>query len=226
MIISQRINKSNISKQAFLSVFQNGYFIDQILSLLRFFLEEDSTEYESHITLIVEILFEVFVENTKTTNEILFVYGSYFYDILNELKINLNKIYDDNDTDPINKNILINIDSLINLLKPAKFLFDEKKIDSIVNGFNDICFANVQKYNLNMKTINDEREKDTIRDYVKGMKMNIINYENLDVEYLDLVKNKGSLINEIFVAVKLINLSVIFIFICIIVFFILFCFFL
>lgn len=171
-------------------------------------MEEDSTEYESHITLIVEILFEVFVENSKTTNEILFVYGAFFYDILSELKINLNKIYDENDSDPINKNLLTNMDCIINLLKPAKFLYDEKQIDSIVNGLNEICFANVQKYNLNMKTINDEREKESIRDYVKGMKMNIISHENSDVEFLDLVKNKGSLINEIFVAVKLINLSV------------------
>ena len=125
--------------------------------------------------------------------------------------MNLNKIYDENDSDPINKNILNSLESMINLLKPAKFLFDEKQIDSVVNGLNETCYSNVQKYNLNVKTINDEREKDTIRDYVRGMKMNIVNHENTDVEYLDLVKNKGSFINEIFVAVKLINLSVIFI---------------
>ncbi len=41
--------------------------------------------------------------------------------------------------------------------------------------------------------------------------MNIINHENSDTDYLDVIKSKGSLINEIYVSVKLVNLSVIFV---------------
>lgn len=211
IIISQRISKSNIAKQAFLSVFQNDFYIEQFLSLIKLFTDEDSTEYEAHISLIVEILFEVFKENNLCTDEILFLYGSYFHDLLNDLKNKINHIYDINEIDPINKDIFSCLESIISLLKPTKILFDEKKIDGLVNIINESVFASVQKYNLNLKTINDENVKESIRDYVKGMKMNIINHENSDPDYMDLIKNKGSLINEIFVAVKLVNLSVTFV---------------
>lgn len=97
------------------------------------------------------------------------------------------------------------------MLRPAKALFDDKNIDAIVNGINESVYNNVQKYNLNVKCINDENVKESIRDYVKGMKMNVINHENSDTDFLDSIKTGGSLINEIFVAVKLVNLSVIFV---------------
>jgi hypothetical protein len=197
--------------------------------LLKLFLEEDSTEYEAHITLISEILFEVFNENSRYIDEILLLYGPSFHDILSELKNKLSHIYDTNEIDPINKNIFGSLDSLINMLKPAKELFEEKNLDTIVNSLNESVFNNVQKYNLNGKCINDENVKESIRDYVKGMKMNIINYENSDTDYLDSIKKRGSLINEIFVAVKLVNLSVIFVNIMInisvfLIFFLTFCF--
>jgi len=179
--------------------------------LIKFFTEEDSTEFEAHITLLSEILFEVFNENNSCTEEILFLYGPQFYDSLLELKNKMNQIYDSNEIDPINKNILSNLDSLISLLKPAKLLFEDKNIDSIVNSLNESVYNNVQKYNLNVKCINDENVKESIRDYIKAMKMNIINHENSDIDYLDSIKSRGSLINEIFVAVKLVNLSVIFV---------------
>ncbi len=211
IIISQRISKSNISKQAFLAVFQNEYYIEQLYGLLKLFTEEDSTEYEAHITLLCEILFEVFNEKSRYIDEILFLYGPSFYDILSELKNKLGLIYDTNEIDPINKNIFGNLEGLITMLRPTKALYEEKNIDTIVNRINESVYTNVQKYNLNVKCINDENVKESIRDYVKGMKMNIINYENSDSDYLDTIKTGGSLINEIFVAVKLVNLSVIFV---------------
>ena len=158
--------------------------------------------------MVLEILFEVFTEDNQCLDEILFLHGPAFHEIFSQLKKKMNAIYDSNDIDPINKNLFNTLDSMINLLKPTKTLFAEKRIDSLVNILNESCFNNVQKYNLNTKTINDENVKDSIKDYVKGMKMNIINYENSDVDFLDVIKNKGSLINEIFVAVKLVNLSV------------------
>ncbi len=211
IIISQRITKSNLAKQAFLSVFQNEYYIEQFLALLKLFLEDDPTEYEAHITLICEILFEIFNENNRYTDEILLLYGPSFFDVLSELRNKMNHIYDSYEIDPINKNIFLSLESLINFLKPAKLLFEEKNIDSIINSLNESVYNNVQKYNLNVKCINDENVKESIRDYIKGMKMNIINHENSDTDYLDVIKSKGSLINEIYVSVKLVNLSVIFV---------------
>ena len=74
---------------------------------------------------------------------------------------------------------------------------------------NDSCFNNIQKFNLNEKTINPDNIKDeNVKEYLKAMTMNIKNYKNYDVYYLDTLKRKSSLINKIFVAVKLINLSV------------------
>jgi len=74
---------------------------------------------------------------------------------------------------------------------------------------NESCFNNIQKYNLNEKPIKIDNIKDeNIKEYVKGMKLNITNYKTHDVYYLDSVKSNKSLINDIFVAVKLVNLSV------------------
>lgn len=150
-------------------------------------------------------------ENSRYIDEILFLYGPSFYDVLSDLKNKLTHIYDTNEIDPINKNIFASLDGLINILRPAKALFEEKNIDTVVNSINESVYNNVQKYNLNVRCINDENVKESIRDYVKGMKMNIINHENSDTDFLDSIKSRGSLINEIFVAVKLVNLSVIFV---------------
>jgi hypothetical protein len=118
--------------------------------------------------------------------------------------------YDKMEADPISKDFFNKFDSLINLLSMMKMFEENNEIKSLIVYVNDCLFNNIQKYNLNEKPINEDNLKDeNIKDYVKELKLNILNYSNGDVDYLEGIKKKNSLINELFVPVKLINLSVI-----------------
>ena len=69
-------------------------------------------------------------------------------------------------------------------------------------------YNNVQKYNMNdtlkMPNIRDSK----LRDYLDEYRLNIKKYDNNDNDYLESFNTKGSLINEIYSALKIINLSV------------------
>lgn len=213
LLFSQNINRSNLSKQAFISLFINEYFIEEIISLLNNYLGNEPQEFEAHLTLIFEILMCVFSDSNKNTDIILIEYGNSLYEILNKLKTKMQNIYDNTENDPVNKDFFNKFETLINFLKPAKIFNENKEIKSLMQYVNDCLFNNIQKYNLNEKPINEDNLKEeNIREYVKGLKLNILNYHNWDADYLDTLKKNNSLINELFVAVKLINLSVITIF--------------
>ena len=57
---------------------------------------------------------------------------------------------------------------------------------------------------LSMPNIKDTK----LREYLDEYKMNIKKYDNNDSDYLESFKSKGSLINEIYAAMKIINFSV------------------
>lgn len=210
LIFSQNINRSNLAKQAFISLFQNEYFVDEIIYMLNQYLKNDPSEYEAHLVLIVEILMSVFVDHSKCCDIILLLYGPTLHEILSQLRNKILTTYDNTETDPVNKDFFNKFDSLINFLTPTKIFNDNKDIKPLMNFINECCFNNLQKYNLNEKPINEDNLKDeNIKEYVKGLKLNILNYSNSDPEYLETIKKKSSLINELFVAVKIVNLSVI-----------------
>jgi hypothetical protein len=210
LIFSQNINRSNISKQAFISLCQNEYFIEEILSMIKSYLESDPLEYEAHITLILEILTSVFTEGNKTADLILLLYGGTLHDNLSQLKAKLQFHFDNSETDPVNKDFYLKFDCLIGLLHPVKIFTEGKEIKPLMIHLNEILFNNIQKYNLNEKPVNEDNLKDeSIKEYVKGLRLNILNYSNSDVDYLDTLKKRNSLINDLFAAVKIVNLSVI-----------------
>jgi hypothetical protein len=213
LLFSQNINRSNLSKQAFISLFGNEYFIEEIISLLNNYLENEPQEFEAHLTLIFEILMCVFSDINRNTDVILIEYGNSLHEILNKLRTKMQNIFDNTENDPVNKEFFNKLDTLINFLSPTKIFSENKEIKYLMQYVNDCLFNNVQKYNLNEKPINEDNLKEeNIREYVKGLKLNILNYQNSDVDYLETLKKKNSLINELFVAVKIINLSVITIF--------------
>jgi len=213
LLFSQNINRSNLSKQAFISLFRNEYFIEEMISQLINYLENEPQEFEAHLTLIFEILISVFSDINKSTDIILLEYGNNLYENLNKLRTKMQNIFDNTENDPVNKDFFNKFDTLISFLAPIKIFNENKEIKYLMHYVNDCLFNNIQKYNLNEKPINEENLKEeNIREYVKGLKLNILNYHNSDVDYLETLKKKNSLINELFVAVKIINLSVITIF--------------
>ncbi len=136
------------------------------------------------------------------------IYGTELYSILEELKAKISKCLDDNELDPINKDFFKLFNALITFLDPSN-TFSSNEVRELMLLINESCFSNIQKYNLNEKPIKiDGIKEDSIKEYVKGMKLNITNYKTYDPYFLNSVKSNKSLINEVFVAVKLINLSV------------------
>ena len=170
LVFSQNINRSNLTKQAFISIFQNEYFVEEIISILRSYLESETVEYEAHIILIIEILFCVFSEGSKIVDTLLLLYGSSFYEVFTKLKTKMQIILDNTDSDPVIKDFFIKCDSLINFLYPVNLFNENKEIKVLMNYINDNCFNNIQKYNLNEKPINEDNLKDeNIKEYVKGL---------------------------------------------------------
>ena len=106
----------------------------------------------------------------------------------------------------INSSLFNDLDVLISLLKPI----ENKDVKSLMTIINDSIFNNIMKYNLNKKVINLKDEK--LIEYLDDYKLNIQNYQNKVENFLEELKLKGSLINEIFLAIKILNLSVKYIF--------------
>lgn len=163
------------------------------------------------MTLVIEILFSLYTNTiSKSADVTLLIYGGELYSLLTRIYNLVQAIYDKNDTDPVNKDFLMKFEATINFLAPVNILNENKEISFLVTRLNECCFSNIQKYNLNEKPINEDLIKDdNIKEYVKGLKLNVLKHRNKDVGYLDQIQNKHALINELFVAVKLINLSVI-----------------
>lgn len=207
--ISQNITKSNLSRQAFLSFAQNEFFFNEILLLLSSYTNNDRIEHEAHITLIIQILFFVFSEMSKTSDILLLIYGVPCLDILCTLKNSLQSQYDMKDLEPINRNFYNIIDGFISFLLPVKKFSDSKDMTLIMARVNDACFSNIQKYNLNDQVNKEEKRKEYFEEY----KLNVKNHQNSDVDFLNLLESKGTLINDIFASVKIINLSVIILYI-------------
>ena len=114
-------------------------------------------------------------------------------------------VYDMKDLELINSNLFNDLDVLISLLKPI----ENKDIKSLMTIINDSIFNNIMKYNLNKKVIKINTIDGKLKEYLDGFKLNIQNYQNRVEDFLEELKVKGSLINEIFSAVKILNLSVI-----------------
>ena len=167
--------------------------------------------------LIIEIIYCIYTDISYISDTNLLLYGYYILQILIKIKEKFIKLLDETEADTLSKDFFKTFDSILNFLSPTKIIFNESEVKGLMNYINDCCFNNIQKYNLNEKPINEETIKDqSFKEYVKEMKLNILNYHNNDVDFLDTIKNNKTLINELFVAVKLINLSVIYYILCII----------
>ena len=114
-------------------------------------------------------------------------------------------VYDIKDLELLYANLFNDLDVLISLLKPI----ENKDIKSLMTIINDSIFNNIMKYNLNKKVIKINTIDGKLKEYLDGFKLNIQNYQNRVEDFLEELKVKGSLINEIFSAVKILNLSVI-----------------
>ena len=200
-------NNSNISEQAFLSFCNNDYFFNGLIETINKYIqsEENISEYEGHITALTNLLFMIFTSLDNNSDIFLLLYGKKILNSIIQLKKKIVTVYDMKDLELINANLFNDLDVLISLLKPI----ENKDIKSLMTIINDSIFNNIMKYNLNKKVIKIDKIDEKLKEYLDGFKLNIQNYQNRVEDFLEELKVKGSLINDIFSAVKILNLSVI-----------------
>ena len=154
---------------------------------------------------MTNLLFMIFSSLDNNSDIFLLLYGKKILQSIIQLKKKIVAVYDMKDLELINSNLFNDLDVLISLLKPI----ENKDIKSLMTIINDSIFNNIMKYNLNKKVIKLDAIDEKLKEYLDGFKLNIQNYQNRVEDFLEELKVKGSLINEIFSAVKILNLSVI-----------------
>ena len=155
---------------------------------------------------MTRLLFKIFSSFDNNSDIFLLLYGKIILNEIKQLKKIIVNAYDMKDLELINSSLFNDLDVLISLLKPI----ENKDVKSLMTIINDSIFNNIMKYNLNKKVINLKDEK--LIEYLDDYKLNIQNYQNKVENFLEELKLKGSLINEIFLAIKILNLSVKYIF--------------
>lgn len=194
-------------------MFSNDFACKEIIEFLKDYLERDPIEYEAHIVLWIEILSSLLVSCNDMNNILILVYAPQFYDVFVSLRDKMNRTYENDFKDPTLHDFNSKIDSFISFLYPTKLLTQSKEVVPLMKYLNDLCFSNVQKYNLNEKPVNEDNNnnnKDQIKEYIKGMKLNILNFFNKDPNFFETIHTKYSLINGIFLALTSLNISVTF----------------
>lgn len=111
--------------------------------------------------------------------------------------------------DPYTINYFNKIEAFLNMLKPCNELsYSKNSISPIMEQLNKSCFLSVEQYNLNDKLISVEKFKEEVREDIRSMKMNIVNYNAKDPFFLGDIENKNSLINNTLITLRIINYTV------------------
>ena len=212
MYISANCSKSNLSKQALTSIFTNSICFQEILSFINY-IAVNCLNYEAHFTLIFEIFFAFFScsINNKKIGVFLVENGGQLYTEIQRIYNALTELYEIELQEPTVKSYIKKFHSLINMLQ-CTFIINtgSNNINKIMEIFNEACYSNVQKYGLHDfdKPISENNFKDSIKDYIKNMRMNLLEYKNNDIFFLGELETKGSLMNNIFLTLRVLNTAI------------------
>lgn len=221
MYISANSDKSNLSKQAFSSVFTNNYCHKEIIEIIKF-MALTPLEYEPHLTLFIDLYEKLFLLsiNNKKINNFLSEYGGLIYDEFSLIKAKEESIYENEDLESCMPYYKQKMKSFLNLLYPTKIIsVNRNGVNIIMDMINNNCLINAQKYNLlsfekpikeaNFKEFTKDNIKVSIKEYINNMKLNLLEYKNNDIYFLGNIEDERSLINSITVSLRVINNMVI-----------------
>lgn len=210
MYISAKSSGTNIEKQSFISIITNECVIDEIILFLQSIEQSNTLDYEAHIGLLLDIfnnLFTSCISNYKL-NSFLCVYGHRLYSLFWKIKSKLDCLYQSLNQEPSLPSFKPKLDAIVNLFFISSEMESSESIHPIMTHINDNLFISIQKYFLNEKLIKDDQFKDEMYEYVKRMKLNILNYSTKDPYFLGNIDKKESLLNSIFIGLRLINISI------------------
>ena len=113
---------------------------------------------------------------------------------------NINSFLEKKDSETVDNKILNNLNGLISLLKNL----ENTSITNLMKTLNEDIYNNILKYNLNEnKNIGDEKFKGYNEEY----KLLVNKFNNDDMNYLGELNKNGTLINSIYVSIKLLDID-------------------
>ena len=199
--INEYYNKCELGKQGFLSLLNNKYFIKVFFNLIEFIddASEEILEYESHILLLIKLLFQIYI-STDINTSIFIILNKKVYSLLNNLNTKINSFLDKKDSITIDNKVINILNSFLSFLK----MIENTSITNLMNNLKENVYNNLLKYNLKeKKPPEDEKFKRFYEEY----KLIVNKYNNEDVNFLGDIYKTDSLINSIYLNIKLIDIN-------------------
>ena len=199
-IINEYYNKCELGKQAFLSLLNNKYFIEIFINYIEFLtnVTEDIMEYESHILLVINLLYKIIISTDNSSAFFIFL-NKKIYFFLKKLIVNINTFLDKKESETVDNKLINNLNGIISLLKNL----ENTSIINLMTFLQDAIYNNILKYNLNEKiTTNDEK----VKEYNEEYKLLINKFNNDDMNYLGELNKNDSLINSIYLSIKFLDI--------------------
>ena len=199
--INDNFTKCELGKQGFICLLNNKYFIQIFANFIEFLSEvtDEIMEYEAHILLLINILFQIVMSSDNNSAFFIFLNKNIYY-YLKKIISNINTILDRKDSETVDNKIINNLNGLTSLLK----ILENTSIVNLMTNLKDNIYSNIIKYNLNEKIpINDEKFKGYIEEY----KLLINKFNNDDINYLGELNKNGTLINSIYLSIKLLDIN-------------------
>ena len=199
--IEKYFNKCELGKQGFLVLLNNKYFIQIFFNLFEFINDssDDILEYESHILLIIKILYQILI-STDIKSSIFIILNQKIYSLLTKLNSTINSVLDKKDSISIDNNLMNLLNSLISFLK----ILSNTSITNLMSSLHDSVLNNILKYNLNEKGTTEEEKN---KKYNEEYKLVLDKYNNDDMNYLGNIYKTDSFINSIYLSIKLVNIN-------------------
>ena len=199
--INEYFNKCELGKQGFLSLLNNKYFVQIFINYIKFISDatEEIMEYEAHILLIINILYKIIISTDNNSAFFLFL-NKNIYSFLKKLFSNINSFLDKKDSETVDNKLVNNLSGLISLMKNL----DNTSITNLMINLSDNIYNNMFKYNLNEK-INTKDEK--FKGYNEEYRLLVNKFNNDDLNFLGELNKNGTLINSIYLSIKLLNIN-------------------
>ena len=194
-------NKSELGKQGFLILLNNKYFIQIFINIIEFIsdVSEDILDYEAHILLIIKLMYQIVISTNDNTS-IFIILNKKIYPVLKKLNTNINKFLENKDSITLDNKLINALNGLISLLK----VLENSSISNLMTNLKENIYNNILKYNLNEKiTTEDEKYKRYYEEY----KLLINKYNNDDTNFLGDIYKNDSLINSLYLSIKLLDIN-------------------
>ena len=199
--INDSFTRSELGKQGFLSLINNKYFIKIFTNFIEFLsnANEEIIEYEAHIILIINILYQVIISSDNKSS-IFILLNKKIYEFFKKLITNLNYILDKKDSETVDNKLINNLNGLISLLK----ILENSSLPNIMIDLNNNIYNNILKYNLNEKIHYDDEK---FKGYIEEYKLLINKFDNDDMNFLGELFKNGTLINSVYLPIKLLDIN-------------------